>query len=93
MVVRKILKYSNPAQLHIICSLVPRLLPYRKAGREPGRSDHVSRDILCVVLCVVLMIELLPTQSVLSVISADMVIVICRWDYKSALKDCFTISS
>ena len=43
-------------------SLVPRLLPYRKTGREPGRSDHVPRDVLCVVL----IIELLPTQSVLS---------------------------
>ena len=47
-------------------SLVPRLLPCRKTGREPGRSDHVPRDVLCVVLCVVLIIELLPTQFVLS---------------------------
>ena len=38
---------------------------------EPGRSDHVPRDVLCVVLCVVLIIELLPSQSVLSVISTD----------------------
>ena len=45
-------------------SLVPRLLPYRKTGREPGRTDHVPCDVLCVVLCVVLIIELLPTQSV-----------------------------
>ena len=45
-------------------SLVPRLLPYRKTGREPGRTDHVPSDVLCVVLCVVLMIELLPTRSV-----------------------------
>ena len=35
-------------------SLVPRLLPCRKTGREPGRTDHVPRDVLCVVLCVVL---------------------------------------
>ena len=28
------------------CSLVPRLLPGRKTGREPGRSDHVPCDIL-----------------------------------------------
>ena len=61
-------------------SLVPRLLPYRKTGREPGRSDHVPRDVLCVVLCVVLIIELLPTQSVLS---ADTAVV----NYRSALKD------
>ena len=45
----------------------------RKAGREPGRSDHVPHDVLCVVLCVVLIIELLPTLSVLSVLSADKV--------------------
>ena len=45
-------------------SLVPRLLPYRKTGREPGRTDHVPSDVLCVVLCVVLIIELLPTRSV-----------------------------
>ena len=45
-------------------SLVPRLLPYRKTGRESGRSDHVLRDVLCMVLCVVLIIELLPTQSI-----------------------------
>ena len=50
-------------------SLVPRLLPCRKTGREPGRSDHVPRHVLCVVLCVVLTIELLPTQSILSVTS------------------------
>ena len=36
--------------------LVPRLLPYRKTGREPGSTT--------VVLCMVLIIELLPTQSV-----------------------------
>ena len=59
-------------------SLVPRLLPYRKTGREQGRSDHVPRDVLCVVLCVVLIIELLPTQSVLSVVSADTAVVVCR---------------
>ena len=53
------------------CSLVPRLLPGRKMGREPGRSDHVPCDILCVV-CVILMIELLPTQSVLSVTSGTL---------------------
>ena len=47
-----------------IYSLVPRLLPYRKTGREPGRTDHVPSDVLCVVLCVVLIIELLPTRSV-----------------------------
>ena len=45
-------------------SLVPRLLPYRKMGREPERSDHVPRNVLCVVLCVVLIIELLSTRSV-----------------------------
>ena len=45
--------------------LVPRLLP-RKTGGEPGRSDHVPCDILCVVL----IIKLLPTQPVLSIISA-----------------------
>ena len=50
-----------------IRSLVPRLLPCRKTGREPGRTDHVPRDVLCVVLCMVLIIELLPTQSVLIV--------------------------
>ena len=50
-----------------IRSLVPRLFPCRKTGREPGRTDHVPRDVLCVVLCVVLIIELLPTQSVLRV--------------------------
>ena len=44
------------------CSLVPRLLPGRKTGREPGRSDHVPCDILCVV-CVILIIKLLPMQS------------------------------
>ena len=38
-------------------------------GREPGRSDHVHYDVLCVVLYVVLIIELLPTYSILSVIS------------------------
>ena len=53
----------------VYSSLVPRLLPYRKAGREPGRSDHVPRDVLCVALCAVLIIELLPTQSVLNVTS------------------------
>ena len=110
-------------------SLVPRLLPGRKMGREPGRSDHVPCDILysgkllrkktfanfavlwrfakvfsakfggmlpfgvaetsnsrkffpsnvfrytvlCVV-CVILIIELLPTQSVLSVTSGTLVL-------------------
>ena len=44
-------------------SLVPRLLPYRKTGREPGRFNHVPRDVQCVVLCVVLIIKLLPTHS------------------------------
>ena len=39
-------------------------------GREPERYDHMPRDVLCVVLCVVLIIELLPTQSVLRVISS-----------------------
>ena len=53
------------------CSLVPRLHPGRKMGRELGRSDHVTCDILCVV-CVILMIELLPTQSVLSVTSGTL---------------------
>ena len=48
--------------------------PCQKAGREPGRSDHVPRDVLCVVLCVVLIIELLPTLSVLSVISGTHVL-------------------
>ena len=48
-------------------SLVPRLLPCRKTGREPGRTDHVFCGVLCMVLCVVLIIKLLPTQSVLSV--------------------------
>ena len=48
--------------------------PCRKAGREPGRSDHVPRDVLCVVL----VIKLLPTQSVLSFISADTAVVVCR---------------
>ena len=58
-------------------SLVPRLLPYRNTGKEPGKSDHVPCDVLCVVLCVVLIIKLLPTQSVLSDVSADMAIVVC----------------
>ena len=53
------------------CSLVPSLLPGRKTGREPGRSDHVPCDILCVV-CVTLIIELLLTQSVLSVTSGTL---------------------
>ena len=57
--------------LHYHCSLVPRLLPGRKMGREPGRSDHVPCDILCVV-CVILMIELLFMQSVLSVTSSTL---------------------
>ena len=57
--------------IHVVglYSLVPGLLPCRKTGREPERSDHVPCDVLCVVLCVVLIIELMPTQSVLSVIS------------------------
>ena len=46
----------------------PGSFPCRKAGREPGQSDHVPCDVPCVVLCVVLVIELLPTQSILSVI-------------------------
>ena len=54
-------------QTCLVVSLVPRLLPYRQTGRKPGRSDHVPRDNPYVVLCVVLIIELLPTQSVLSV--------------------------
>ena len=29
-----------------ICSLVPRLLPYRKMGRESRRFDHVPRSSL-----------------------------------------------
>ena len=70
--------YRILLQVRGLASLVPRLLPYRKTGREPGRTDHVPRDVLCVVLCVVLIIELLPTQSVLSVISADTAIVVCR---------------
>ena len=51
-------------------SLVPGLLPCKEMGREPERYDHMPRDVLCVVLCVVLIIELLPTQSVLRVISS-----------------------
>ena len=31
----------------LVVRLVPRLLPYRKTGREPERSDHVPRDVLC----------------------------------------------
>ena len=51
-----------------VVALYPiKLLPMLKEGREPGRSDHVPHDILCVVL----IIELLPMQSILSVISAD----------------------
>ena len=42
-------------------SLVPRLLPYRKTGREPGRTDHVPRGR---TMRGFMTIELLPTQSV-----------------------------
>ena len=28
-------------------SLVLRVLPCRKTGRESGRSDHMPRDVLC----------------------------------------------
>ena len=59
-----------------LLSLIPRLLPCKEMGREHGRSDQVPRDVLCVVLCVVLIIELLPTQSVLSVISTDTAVVV-----------------
>ena len=53
----------------VLLASYPGSSPCRKAGREPGRSDHVPRDVVCVVLCVVLIIELLPTLSVLNVIS------------------------
>ena len=35
------------------------------------RLKDLITDVLCVVLCVVLIIDLLPTQSVLSVISGN----------------------
>ena len=59
--------------LHSCCRLVyphTRAPPLQKMGREPRRFDHVPRDIPCVVL----IIELMPTQSVLSVISGTRVL-------------------
>ena len=46
----------------------PGLCP--KSWRETERYDHVHCDILFVVLQMVLIIELLPTQAILSVVSA-----------------------
>ena len=46
----------------------PGLCP--KSWRETERYDHVHCDVLFVVLQMVLIIELLPTQAILSVVSA-----------------------
>ena len=46
-----------------VCVLV------KKNGERNGRSDLVTCDVLC-VLCVVLRSELLPMQSVFSIVKA-----------------------
>ena len=66
------MSYYTPLwECHFDVNVYPRSqAPPQETAREPGRSDHMPCDVLCVVLIT----ELLPMQSVLSIISSIQVL-------------------
>ena len=88
------------------CICVPLSFLYSSLASYPGSphaekwGESLDDLITCPVtyyvhvwfyyIFIVLIIEILPTQSVLSIISTDM---ICRQDNRSALKGCSLLSS